>query len=81
MTRSRSTGPKVAIENTDAGIFDFYKYVFNDRTVFNGLDGTATDKSFSTWRTYQMSDHLIMWSEFSVDRTEAYLNALHADDA
>jgi hypothetical protein len=23
-----------------------------------------------------MSDHLIMWSEFSVDRTETYLKAL-----
>jgi hypothetical protein len=50
------------------------------RALFDGLDGTATDKSFNTWRTYQMSDHLIMWSEFSVDRTEAYLNALHAGE-
>lgn len=64
---------KVTIENTNAGIFDYYKYVFNDEAPFKDLDGGA---NFKTWRTYQMSDHLIMWSEFSVDRTEAYLKAV-----
>ena len=68
--------PKVAIENTGAGIFDFYKYVFNDWTLFKHIGKAKTEKAFNDWRTYQMSDHLIMWSEFSVDRTEAYLKSL-----
>ncbi len=62
------------IECDNAGVFDFYKYIFRDGTVYNGVmqDGA----SFNDWRTYQMSDHLIMWCEFDVDQTDVYLKSL-----
>ncbi len=31
----------------------------------------------STWRTYQMSDHLPMWIELRIDHSDAYLKRLH----
>ena len=64
---------KVGVKNTRAGIFNFYDYVFGDPKEFKGGKGAPTAKNFMQWRTYQMSDHLIMWSEFSVDRTDVYL--------
>ncbi len=71
---------KVGVKNTNAGIFNFFDYVFNDPKEFNGLKNAPTAKTFQQWRTFQMSDHLIMWSEFSVDQTDAYLKALAAWD-
>jgi hypothetical protein len=71
------------IENTRAGIFDFFEHVFRpedaDRFVANGK--LASKAKFKDWRTYQMSDHLVMWAEFSVDKTEAYLKGLIAPTA
>ena len=29
--------------------------------------------SYKNWRTYQMSDHLILWVELAVDHAERYL--------
>jgi len=69
---------KVGIENTKAGIFDFYEHVFNDPAVYKDVEDPPTEKNFKEWRTYQMSDHLIMWSEFSVDQTDTYLQSLAA---
>jgi hypothetical protein len=31
-------------------------------------------RNFKEWRTYQMSDHLIMWTQFDVDKTDTYLD-------
>lgn len=56
-----------------AGVFDFFKYVYNDSSVYKDIAGKA---KFKDWRTYQMSDHLIMWSEFDVDKTDVYLQDL-----
>ncbi|UWU89129.1 endonuclease/exonuclease/phosphatase family protein [Bradyrhizobium sp. CB1015] len=67
---------KVGVKNTRAGVFDFFDYVFSDPKEFKGIKGAPTAKSFRQWRTYQMSDHLIMWCEFSVDQTDAYLKSL-----
>ena len=37
----------------------------------------APDKAkFKDWRTYQMSDHLVMWTELTVDKTDDYLKEL-----
>lgn len=59
-----------------AGVFNFYDHVFNDPAVFKGTKAVPATAKFDQWRTYQMSDHLIMWAEFNVDRTDAYLKAL-----
>jgi endonuclease/exonuclease/phosphatase family metal-dependent hydrolase len=67
---------KVGVKNTKAGIFNFYDYVFDDPRQFKGGKGAPTATTFKDWRTYQMSDHLIMWSEFSVDQTDIYLKTL-----
>lgn len=67
---------KNGVKNTAAGVFNFYDYVFRDAAEFAGMKGAPTEQTFDQWRTYQMSDHLIMWAEFGVDRTDAYLQAL-----
>jgi endonuclease/exonuclease/phosphatase family metal-dependent hydrolase len=56
-----------------ADVFDFYEYVFNDEAIYAKQLEAAGARSFKDWRTYQMSDHLIMWSLFDVDKTDAYL--------
>ncbi|MBK8160264.1 MAG: endonuclease/exonuclease/phosphatase family protein [Rhodospirillaceae bacterium] len=71
---------KATAKNTQAGIFDFFDYVFNDPKKFRHITKARTVKAFNDWRTYQMSDHLIMWSEFGVDETNAYLKELAALD-
>ena len=71
---------KVGVTNTNAGIFNFFKYVFDDPKEFKGGKSAPTAKAFPQWRTYQMSDHLIMWTEFSVDQTDTYLKSLAAWD-
>ena len=67
------------IKCLNAGVFDFYKYVFNDPAVYQGV--IQTGAKFKDWRTYQMSDHLIMWCEFDVDQTDTYLQFLADADA
>ncbi|ABD05170.1 endonuclease/exonuclease/phosphatase family [Rhodopseudomonas palustris HaA2] len=62
------------IKAISAGVFDFYKYVFNDPKLYK--DVMPPKAAFNTWRTYQMSDHLIMWTEFDVDKTDLYLKSL-----
>jgi endonuclease/exonuclease/phosphatase family metal-dependent hydrolase len=64
------------IKCLSAGVFDFYKYVFNDEAVYQNV--MTAGASFKDWRTYQMSDHLIMWCEFDVDQTDTYLKHLAA---
>jgi endonuclease/exonuclease/phosphatase family metal-dependent hydrolase len=62
------------IKALNAGVFDFYKYVFNDPAIYDGV--MKAGAKFKDWRTYQMSDHLIMWCEFDVDQSDAYLKFL-----
>lgn len=71
---------KMGVKNTAAGIFNFFDYVFDDPKEFQDAKGAPTSKTFPQWRTYQMSDHLIMWAEFSVDQTDAYLKSLASLD-
>lgn len=56
-----------------ADVFDFYEYVFNDEAIYASELKASAARSFKDWRTYQMSDHLIMWAEFDVDKTDIYL--------
>jgi len=57
-----------------ADVFDFYEYVFDDEAVYAAQLAASNARSFRDWRTYQMSDHLIMWSQFDVDKTDVYLD-------
>ena len=67
LTRMSATG--------QAGVFDFYKYVFNDESQYAAERGRKGG-TFKAWRTYQMSDHLPMWVEFSIDDADSYLASL-----
>ena len=66
------------IENTGAGIFDFYEHVYRneDAARFVKSKQIADKAKFKDWRTYQLSDHLVMWTEFAVDKTDDYLKQL-----
>jgi hypothetical protein len=59
-----------------AGVFNYYKSVFRDtdKDAYQSLMGTA--KKYDDWRTYQMSDHLVMWIELQIDFADKYLAAL-----
>ncbi len=63
-----------------AGVFDFYEHVFRDdqadayKALMKATGGTKT--GFKQWRTYQMSDHLLMWCELAIDYADAYLERL-----
>ncbi|QLH69578.1 endonuclease/exonuclease/phosphatase family protein [Rhodopseudomonas palustris] len=67
------------IECSNAGVFNFYQYAFNDPKLYKGV--MPASAAFNTWRTFQMSDHLIMWTEFNVDKTDAYLKTLMREQA
>jgi endonuclease/exonuclease/phosphatase family metal-dependent hydrolase len=41
-------------------------------------DDAAARTQYRTWRTYQMSDHLPLWTEFRVDFASEYLSSLGA---
>ena len=66
------------IENISAGIFDFYDYIYrdSDEARFRSSGQITENVRFSDWRTYQMSDHLVMWTEFAVDKADEYLKQL-----
>ena len=65
-----------------AGIFDFFEHVFTDTAEDKALyDAEMQARSertwkYTTWRTYQMSDHLPMWVELRTDFGESYLKSL-----
>ncbi len=68
-----------------AGVFDFFDSVFRSEDEatyrpFMGKPGSAEDyRSFRTWRTHQMSDHLPMWVDLGIDFTDAYLDEVDAE--
>lgn len=64
---------------TSAGVFDFYEYVYNNEALYKKQAGQTNARNFKEWRTYQMSDHLIMWAQFDVDKTGSYLEAVVED--
>ncbi|WP_174873161.1 endonuclease/exonuclease/phosphatase family protein [Enterovirga aerilata] len=77
-----------------AGSFPWNEYVFRDDdpdytayrplmpTTTKGGKPAKTDKAaYRKWRTWQMSDHLPLWTEIKVDFTEAYLDSLRAGKA
>ncbi|MEF3366754.1 endonuclease/exonuclease/phosphatase family protein [Methylocystis sp. 9N] len=77
------------VEIKNAGNFPWQNYVFRDDAVDYAAykpfmpTKTKTEKPIKTdigayrkWRTWQMSDHLPLWTEIKVDFTEAYLESL-----
>jgi endonuclease/exonuclease/phosphatase family metal-dependent hydrolase len=72
---------KDRLEECNAGVFNFYKYVYRDddaKEYGKSVPKTATGKpgKYNDWRTYQMSDHLPMWIELRVDFSPEYLKAI-----
>ena len=67
-----------------AGVFDFFDIVYrtDEEAVFQPFmrkpDSNEFYANYSTWRTYQMSDHLPMWVELHVDFAQEYLDAIEA---
>jgi exonuclease III len=52
---------------------------FHDRGSRRGQPRTAEEQReyyLEEWRSWQMSDHLLMWVQLKVDFTDAYLNSL-----
>jgi hypothetical protein len=43
------------------------------------LDSDDFYDNYSTWRTYQMSDHLPMWVELHIDFTQEYLDEVEVE--
>ena len=53
-----------------------YRPFFPEKTI-RGKSEEAIEKYYlSTWRTFQMSDHLPMWAELKIDFSNQYLDAL-----
>ena len=73
----------------NAGVFKPFNTVFKtgDRAIYdtamratpNGKEPADLDKYFGTWRTYQISDHNILWTRLSVNQSDDYLNGLLED--
>ena len=65
-----------------AGIFDFYEHVYratdetSDEETYKSQWSATKSTGYKDWRTYQMSDHLPMWIEMSIDDSAGYLSWL-----
>ncbi len=68
-----------------AGVFDFFEVVYRtdeEDTYRQFMRKPGSDDSYasySSWRTYQMSDHLPMWVELHIDFAQEYLDEIEAD--
>lgn len=67
-------------ETERGGVLDYYDAVFRpeDEEVYETLTvaGKSGRRNYRDWKTYQMSDHLVLWAAFKVDFTEDYLTTL-----
>ncbi len=78
------------VEIRNAGAFPWQDYVFRneaDHAAYKALMPTETKtrkpaktdlSAYRKWRTWQMSDHLPLWTEIKMDFTESYLASLKA---
>lgn len=66
----------------NAGIFNFYKTVFNDLNTYSARINKhvkkpiGSEQDFKDFKTYQMSDHLPLWVEMNTDHAESYLGMI-----
>jgi len=44
--------------------------------AFSENDIELEEYYFNTWKTFQLSDHLPMWTEIITDHSEEYLNSI-----
>ncbi|HEY6728574.1 MAG TPA: endonuclease/exonuclease/phosphatase family protein [Polyangiaceae bacterium] len=77
------TRPRRFAATGKAGVFDFFEHVFrSDQAAEYSklLEATGGEAAgFEKWRTYQMSDHLLMWCEVDIDFSKEYLDDLARD--
>jgi exonuclease III len=73
-----------------AGVFNYYEHIFTPADMDSYLEDynmvmkgnkkkpvkKMNAKTYNTWKTFQMSDHLPMWCEFKIDFSEEYLKKL-----
>ena len=74
---------KDRLEDCNAGVFNYYKYVYCDGDGEKYASDIPNTKKggpgkYRDWRTYQMSDHLPMWIELRVDFSREYLEHVAA---
>lgn len=76
-----------------AGVFNFYKSVFRPEDeaiyasqmsekiarVYRSKKGSARSNYYKEWKTFQLSDHLVLWCELQIDFGERYLEEAAAD--
>jgi endonuclease/exonuclease/phosphatase family metal-dependent hydrolase len=62
-----------------AGVFDFFEHVYRAADAATYQPQVPATATYSTWRTFQMSDHLPMWCEFQIDDMDAYLTSLEQE--
>jgi endonuclease/exonuclease/phosphatase family metal-dependent hydrolase len=79
------------VEIQKAGVFHWQEYVFRDVDDFDiyksdmpsktkgGKTAKRDQKTYKQWRTWQMSDHLPLWTEIKMDFTTKYLDSLKTD--
>jgi len=82
----RSRRGNTTLDVGQAGIFDFFKYVFQQgKDDEEGKEEkyyaskVRSNVTYREWRTYQMSDHLPMWLELRVDFGDDYLQRIAGD--
>ena len=73
----------------NAGVFKPFNTVFKtgDRAEYdaamlassNGKKADDLDDYYGTWRTYQVSDHNVLWARLSVNQSDDYLKGLLED--
>ena len=65
--------PDVGNQIADArgDVFDYYQHVYRDADA--ALYPVPEGTTFATWRSYKMSDHLLLWTEVKVDFGDEYL--------
>ena len=55
---------------------ELYKKYFPEKNTVGKAEKDIQKYYISTWRTFQMSDHLPLWTELKIDFSDEYLTAL-----
>ena len=55
---------------------EIYKQYFPEKNVKDKTEKDIQKYYLTSWRTYQMSDHLPLWAELKIDFSNEYLNSL-----
>jgi len=53
-----------------------YKQLFQEKVVQGKTEAELQKYYLSTWRTFQISDHLPLWAELKIDFSDEYLESL-----